>query len=497
MLEHFKQLIALRIGLQVEDMRLLEKTIAARIHSLGLANLHQYYNLLEPDSRQSAGEWQHLVESLTTGESYFFRDRGQFEILRTHIFPELIRRKEGQKTIRIWSAGCATGEETYSIAIELFELMPQVRHFATTIIGTDINPRAIARARAGIYNDWSFRMVEPEIKRRYFIKKHDGWHLDPQIRGMVSFQVGNLVKDVYPHHSTDICDIDLIVCRNVFIYFDKDTVASIIRKFADTLTENGYLITGHAELYTVALGSLKSFIHPASIIYQKVTGPIEEEKPHRYYTPPPPPPTPPAITYEKPLSIPTSDTRPTKSLNVQPPVAVAVAVATAAALPTAESLLADATDLYRKGNYNAAIQRASSLLKTAPTNLAAVVFLARTYANMGDYSQATMWCEKAVSINPLEVTPYFVLAQIAENTGQLQRAGELFQKIVYIDPSFVPAYIELGALYERQNDPLKATNVRRAAIEILRELPADKVIEPYDDYTVAELLAYVSKLLKL
>ncbi|WP_052567504.1 CheR family methyltransferase [Candidatus Magnetobacterium casense] len=288
MLEHFKQLIALRIGLQMDDMRLLEKTIAARIHSLGLANLHQYYNMLESDSRQSAGEWQHLAESLTTGESYFFRDRGQFEILRTHIFPELIRRKEGQKTIRIWSAGCATGEETYSIAIELFELMPQVRHFTTTIIGTDINPRAIERARVGIYNDWSFRMVEPEIKRRYFIKKHDGWHLDSQIRSMVSFQVGNLVKDVYPHHSTDICDIDLIVCRNVFIYFDKDTVASIIRKFADTLTENGYLITGHAELYTVALGSLKSFIHPASIIYQKVASPIEEEKPHRYYTTTPP-----------------------------------------------------------------------------------------------------------------------------------------------------------------------------------------------------------------
>ncbi|WP_040336206.1 tetratricopeptide repeat protein [Candidatus Magnetobacterium casense] len=201
------------------------------------------------------------------------------------------------------------------------------------------------------------------------------------------------------------------------------------------------------------------------------------------------------MIYEKPLSIPTSDTRLPKPLHVQP--SVAAAFAAAAAPPTAESLLAGATDLYRKGNYNAAIQSANTVLKTEPTNLAAIVFMARTYANMGDYSQATMWCEKAVNINPLEVTPYFVLAQIAENTGQLQRTGELFQKIMYIDPSFVPAYIELGALYERQNDPLKANNMRRSAIEILRELPSDKVIEPYDDYTVAELLAYVSKLVKL
>ncbi|KJU86501.1 chemotaxis protein CheR [Candidatus Magnetobacterium bavaricum] len=114
---------------------------------------------------------------------------------------------------------------------------------------------------------------------------------------------------------------------------------------------------------------------------------------------------------------------------------------------------------------------------------------------MGDYNQSTQWCNKAVSLNPLEVTPYFVLAQIAENTGQLHRARELFQKIMYIDPSFVPAYIELGALYERQNDHIKAAGMRRAAIEILRELSPDKVIEPYDDYTVAELLAYVSKLI--
>ncbi|MBF0538624.1 MAG: chemotaxis protein CheR, partial [Nitrospirae bacterium] len=200
MLEHFKRLISLRIGLQVEDLRLLQKTIAARVHSVGLVNLNQYYNLLEGDSRQSAAEWQHLVESLTTGESYFFRDRGQFEILRTHIFPELIKRREGQKTIRIWSAGCSTGEETYSIAIELFELLPQIRYFNTTIIGTDINPKAIERARRGIYNNWSFRMVEPEIRRRYFIKKNDAWQLDKQIRDMVTFQVGNLVRDVYPQH---------------------------------------------------------------------------------------------------------------------------------------------------------------------------------------------------------------------------------------------------------------------------------------------------------
>ncbi|MBF0316748.1 MAG: tetratricopeptide repeat protein [Nitrospirae bacterium] len=494
MLEHFKQLISSRIGLQVEDLRLLQKTIATRVHSLGMPNLHQYYNLLEADSVHSSGEWRHLIESLTTGESYFFRDRGQFEILRTHIFPELIRRKEGQKTIRIWSAGCATGEETYSIAIELFELLPRVRHFNTTIIGTDINPKAVERARTAIYNDWSFRMVDPEVKRRYFVKKHDGWHLDKQIKDMVTFQVGNLVTDSYPHQSKDICDMDLIVCRNVFIYFDKDTVASIIGKFTDTLNESGYLLTGHAELHMLALGALKSFIHPASIIYQKVTGQIEEEKSHK---PCGAPPLPPAKTFDGTIITPPPQTftgMSIKSPDSQGSNARTTTIAVAAT-PTSESILTAAAELYGKGNYAAAIKRAGSLLLTEPTNLAAIVFLARTHANMGDYTQSAQWCEKALNINPLEVTPYFVLAQIAESAGQLQRAGELFKKIMYIDPSFVPAYIELGALYERQNDPLKAAGMRRAAIEILRELPPDKTVQPYDEYTVAELLAYVSKLI--
>ncbi|KJU83734.1 chemotaxis protein methyltransferase, partial [Candidatus Magnetobacterium bavaricum] len=324
MLERFKQLISSRIGLQVEDLNLLQKTINTRVHYLGLVNFHQYYNLLEGDSRQSTGEWQHLIESLTTGESYFFRDRGQFEILRTHIFPELIRRKEGQKAIRIWSAGCATGEETYSIAIEIFELLPQVRHFNTTIIGTDINPKAIERARAAIYNDWSFRMVDPEIKHRYFVRKHDGWHLDKQIKDMVTFQVGNLVSDIYPHSSTDICEMDLIVCRNVFIYFDKDTVSLIIKKFADTLSESGYLLTGHAELYTLALGTLKSLIHPASIIYQKVTTtPVEEEKRHKHY--------PPTKTDGSPIIVPPPQTF--SQALTKTPKANKIAAATAAATP--------------------------------------------------------------------------------------------------------------------------------------------------------------------
>ncbi|MBF0344244.1 MAG: tetratricopeptide repeat protein [Nitrospirae bacterium] len=484
-------------------MKLLQNTITARVHSLGLTNFSQYYNLIEGHSNQSADEWNILIETLTTGESYFFRDRGQFEILRSHIFPDLIRRKTGQRTLRIWSAGCATGEETYSIAIELYEMLMHIRHFNVFIIGTDINQKAIERARLGFYNDWSFRMVEPEIKLRYFFRKGSGWMLDKQIRDMVTFKTGNLVKDIYPQQGTDLYDMDLIVCRNVFIYFDKDTVTSIIEKFANTLNEDGYLITGHAELYTVNIGVLKSFMHPSSIIYQKVSGPAADEgaSSHLYR----PTPAKGNVIDDNLINIPgyAGTSTPLISTSIHgrdvidknstykepaPPTSAA---------HTPESLLSDAVSFYKKGMYSAAIERASSVLKFEPDNLAAIGFLARTYANTGDYAQSSKWCEKAIHLNPLEVTSYFVLAQIAENKGQIEKAKELYNKIMYLEPSFVPAYIELGALYERENDQTKAIKMRKSAVELLRKLPQDKTVEPYDEYTVKELLEYVLKLYPL
>jgi chemotaxis protein methyltransferase CheR len=134
----------------------------------------------------------------------------------------------------------STGEEAYSIAIMLHELTFNDRR-NVFILGTDINEEALKKAQLGIYSDWSFRMVEPEIKERYFRKKGSDWELDQAIRSMVHFKKINLVSDLFPDTVSCLYNMDLIVCRNVFIYFSHETIASVVPKFLQTLRNDGYL----------------------------------------------------------------------------------------------------------------------------------------------------------------------------------------------------------------------------------------------------------------
>ena len=225
-----EEVISKRTGLLMRsgDSEHWQKVILERVRHLNLSSKEEYYYLLVEDSKRSRLEWRTLTGLLTTGETYFFRDKGQFALLRNWILPELIEHKKSIRSLRLWSAGCSTGEEAYSIAILLHELLPQRKDWNTLILGTDINDKAIEKAKAGIYGQWSFRMINPEIQRRYFQKRKDEWEIDARIREMVKFQVGNLKENPFPDYTSDMHDIDIILCRNVFIYFNDEAIAIIL-----------------------------------------------------------------------------------------------------------------------------------------------------------------------------------------------------------------------------------------------------------------------------
>ena len=157
------------------------------------------------------------IALLTNGETYFFRDHGQFDLLRLRLLPELIERRRDAKTLRLWSAGCSSGEEAYSLAMLLDMLLPKRDGWNILILGSDIDEAALAKARRGHYGQWSFRMAPPALKQRYFQRKGDEWMLDERIRSMVTFRTSNLIGETFP--SAELRDMDLILCRNVFIYF--------------------------------------------------------------------------------------------------------------------------------------------------------------------------------------------------------------------------------------------------------------------------------------
>jgi chemotaxis protein methyltransferase CheR len=183
--------------------------------------------------------WQYLLHYLAIGETYFFRDS---DLLFREILPKLIarRRVEGSYALRIWSAGCATGEEPYSVAMLLRYLLPDLERWKITILGTDINEQALIQARRGRYSTWSIRGAIPPCGSAYLMRRDDSWQLSNVILQMVDFRYGNLIDP-----QLSIANADIILCRNVLLYMAHDHRRAIMARLKRALTEGGELLVGN------------------------------------------------------------------------------------------------------------------------------------------------------------------------------------------------------------------------------------------------------------
>ncbi|MEM6253190.1 MAG: protein-glutamate O-methyltransferase CheR [Cyanobacteria bacterium P01_D01_bin.156] len=267
----FADLITDRIGLVLRksDQITFQEFLFDRLRTIGLDGPEAYYLLLNDNTDRCHREWELLILAITNTESFFFRDQGQFNILNNYILPTLIKRNYSQKSLRICSAGCSTGEEPYSIAILLTQLIPDLKNWDLTIFGIDINSKAVEKARAGIYRPWSFRGVDRTVQSRFFRVANNDYQINDAIREMVNFKVVNLVDSSFLDPTLDIKDMDLILCRNVFIYFSDSAIANTLDKFYHALSPSGYLLVGHAELHKQNLDKLHTKIFNESIAYQR------------------------------------------------------------------------------------------------------------------------------------------------------------------------------------------------------------------------------------
>lgn len=261
------------IGLKLasRDLSKLSHALKTRMEYLKIpeASLYLQKLIIQDTDRK---ELTQLACLLTNKESFFFRDKGQFAILQHELLPVLIREKNTTKKLRIWSAGCSTGEEPYSIALALFSILPDWRLWHLHIVGSDLCNSAIERAKTGIYSAMAFRSMEKWMVEKYFSKVSDThWQINQQVRSIVRFQECNLVASPFPDFHSSLYSMDLILCRNVFIYFDHNAHRKVTHKFIETLAPGGYLMTGHGELHLIreALESMKTVNFRESVVYQK------------------------------------------------------------------------------------------------------------------------------------------------------------------------------------------------------------------------------------
>ncbi|WP_196519110.1 CheR family methyltransferase [Nostoc sp. WHI] len=476
------------IHIQPQHQDTFKKNIWTRIRALGLSSLNDYYQRLVARNQLIPGatEWQELISLLTVTETYFFRDQGQMSLLKNQLIPELIERKRqlslthcnfnGQfyrPTLRLWSAGCSTGEEAYSLAILVKELIPDYQTWEILILGTDINQPAIALAQQGIYSDWSFRTTTPEIKNSYFRSHKQGWKIDPAIQAMVTFQPGNLLQDSYPAYTSSIHDFDLIICRNVFIYFDFKAIAQVVDKFYCSLAPGGFLLTGHTELHGQKTEPFQIKNFPQSAVYQRHNQLYEKSKALHLLTP-----------------APKIESRETE---ISKPSLPSLGTGFDVSINTQQSLLDAAKRSLTQEAYADVIQIAEQLIALVPQHFQAYCLIAEAYANFGDYSQANQACQQAIKINPLAIEPYHLLAQIAEEQGDHKNAKLFLKRIIYLAPNSVNAHLQLGSIYERQGNEKQAQKIWRSLLEILENLPQDQAIDDSSQKTTAELKAHVLK----
>ena len=243
---------------------LLQKRLSPRAKELNFDSFQKYFYFLQYDPR-SETEFDHIFDLVTTNETYFFREPAQLAAFVEEIVPEILGRKPVKK-VRIWSAGCSSGEEPYSIAMLLHE--KNLFGKATfEIFASDLNQTVLARARKGAYRESSFRATSPELRAKYFSHEPDGsWQISDDIRNRVSFGRMNIYDEA---RVSLLGQLDVVFCRNVIIYFDDASKKVVIRNFYNRLIEGGYLLLGHSESLISLSTQFKLRHLKNDMVYQK------------------------------------------------------------------------------------------------------------------------------------------------------------------------------------------------------------------------------------
>lgn len=232
------------IALDATKGYLVESRLSSLAEGRGCKSFHDFWQLARSAGNQTLRN--QIIDAITTQETLFFRDGSPFEVLRHKVIPDLIDAKAGTpaaKRLRIWSAACSTGQEPYSVAMTLCELLPDIASWNINILATDISDSAIAQASRGSYPEHVIgRGMKPDLLAKYFNRQAGGWKIKDQIRAFVNFTKRSLLSPL-----TDLGPFDVIFCRNVAIYFDESTRRSLFLRLADRLVPGGYLFVGSAE----------------------------------------------------------------------------------------------------------------------------------------------------------------------------------------------------------------------------------------------------------
>jgi chemotaxis protein methyltransferase CheR len=406
----------------------LARRIRRRFAALGVEDCASYLERLQA-AGQGPAEMDALIAQITIGETYFFRHREHFDALRDTVLPDLIARNAESRQLRIWCAGCADGAEPYSLSILLQrEMAHLVAGWNISILGTDINRQCIKTASEGRFEEWCLRATPADIREACFIEKGKHWILAPRYREGVSFQFHNLVETAFPSSGGEFSGFDLIVCRNVMIYFCPELMRKVVGQFREALQPAGWLLVGPSEPNMTFFTSFRALNAPGVTLYQR------------------------AHDSAKPTSLPLASF----PLPTEPPAPVVsthppdpVTTETVRAVPTLADL--------------------------------------RRLADQGDWEGAARCGRELQESDNLNASVHFNCALVLEQMGDAAESERSFRRAIYLDRQAAQAHYHLGVLMQSRGELRQARRCFDNVLRVLTSRPGDLILADADGITAAEL----------
>ena len=444
-------LIEARTGLATHTQ--FNTELAMLLGTLAEGNIPAYIERLQ-NSRETAPIWQELLKGLTIGETYFLREQAHFTLLRKQILPELIaqRRTSGDLHLNIWSVGCASGEEAYSLAITLTEMLPDFDDWALHLVGTDLNEYALKLARRGVYRKWAFRHTDIDFQYRYFDPVADGLQIKSNIRRLVMFRHSNLLS------GAPMPQFDVILCRNVLLYFSHKYASRAESIFYDALSLGGWLLLGQAESIRDRRDRWLTHLFPGAPVYQKPAKELHL-KPGQF-----------AFKQHEKLD------------NVRQPSPREIDITQSTALqaihdedyPLAESLL-------------------HRLIAAQPNRPQLHLLLAVVHANRNELTEAHAQLDTVLSLDPLMADAHYLQAMVFTEEGRSQEAEKSLRATLYCQRNHPLASFMLGNLFAQHGSLIQAQKHWTNAQHAVSALQPDSPITDISDMTAGRLKSLVEE----
>lgn len=502
LLREFTELLSEKMGLHYPKERWndLEKKLFPLMRSLGFKDVTPCIEWLR-DHLSYEQQIADLAYYLTIGETYFFRDARLFSALEKQVLPSIIHRRHHERSLAIWSAGCCSGEETYSLAILLHRLLPDIQKWNIRLIGSDINQEFLRKAELGRYNRWSFRNTPKEILTTYFDKRPDGaYQIIPEIQQLVSFRCANLVDDDRPETSYFRNEMDLVICNNVLIYFSQKQIDRTIHRLVQAIVKDGWLtvtpieapFVNHPQLIHRPIAEAIFFQKSAALSPRDLPRPIEAPAKNspliadkntillKVVLPAFLNPTEPVLEYAF-----------TKQNIPTPPTP---ATTPAIALSPSRDVYA----LYEAKRYSEVIARllpALQILRTHPEQLAAqlpdLILLIRTYSNQGDVDPALEWCEIALRADKLNPIVQYLKAEIKTAYNDINGALDCLQKTLFLEPDFLAALYLYGQLEQKCGHTDNAAKAYNRALKLIDAYPPEDPLPGTEELIASQVKAHL------